>query len=53
LYTLKNYKIAENKLFAISKSLLIMAGIIVFIGLVPNQFTKKLSSQNQQIEIVE
>ncbi|MFP4023204.1 MAG: GldL-related protein [Thiohalospira sp.] len=34
LFTIKNYKTAENKIFAIAKSLLIIAGIIVLWGLV-------------------
>lgn len=33
LHTWKNYKIAENKLLAFAKSLLIIAGVIVFWGL--------------------
>lgn len=35
IYTWKNYKTAENKIMAFSKSLLIFAGIAVFCGLFP------------------
>lgn len=34
-FTIKNYRTQENKLFAVAKSLLILAGISVFWGLLP------------------
>jgi len=35
LYTFKNYRTNENKLVAISRSLMILAGVVVFWGLMP------------------
>jgi cation transport ATPase len=35
-FTIKNYKTAENKIMAFSRSLLILAGIVVFWGLLPS-----------------
>lgn len=35
LFTIKNYKTAENKIMAIAKSTLILAGVVIFWGLMP------------------
>ena len=35
LFGFKSYKTAENKILAVSKSLLILAGIAIFWGLLP------------------
>lgn len=53
-FTIRNYKTSENKLFALSKSLLILAGIIVFWGLIPlNRNSVKANdlSKNEKIEV--
>jgi hypothetical protein len=47
-YTFKNYKIAENKMMAFSRSLLILAGVIVFWGLIP--ISKGQFDHNQEIQ---
>lgn len=50
IYTWKNYKIAENKIMAFSKSLLIFAGITVFCGLFPDGRSTYYDAMQQQIE---
>lgn len=50
IYTWKNYKTAENKIMAFSKSLLIFAGITVFCGLFPGGKSSYYNSNNQPTE---
>lgn len=53
LFTIKNYKTAENKIMAFSRSLLILAGVAVFWGLMPIMMQgnkHKASFQKQQTE---
>jgi hypothetical protein len=40
LFTIRNFKTTGNKLFALAKSMLILAGIAVFWGLIPINTTK-------------
>lgn len=52
-YTFKNYKIAENKMMAFSRSLLILAGVAFFMGLVPkNQHQHNDPQQMQEEHII-
>jgi len=53
-FTIRNYKTSENKLFAISKSLLILAGIVVFWGLLPiNKQSIIKDTKNTKVETLE
>ncbi len=53
-YTFKNYKIAENKMMAFSRSLLILAGVVVFWGLIPISKDKKIDQHKiHQEKIIE
>lgn len=47
LYTIKNYKTAENKIMAIAKSTLILAGVVIFWGLMPTGDTSKLEKTHR------
>ncbi len=54
LFTIKNYKTAENKIMAFSRSLLILAGVAVFWGLMPSMMKpsqQKSSFQKQHQEL--
>ena len=47
LFTIKNYKTAENKIMAIAKSTLILAGVVIFLGLMPKGNVSHLGKTHQ------